>query len=126
METEKCKNCLWTQEKVTKEEFISLINNSSFNEILNYVDVSENDWVLIKPGVVHAIGPEITLLEIQMNSDLTYRIFDWGRMDLDGKPRKLDIEKALKVINFQDNLKLIKGSEKLTLYFQHLLLRQLK
>ncbi|HOJ15571.1 MAG: class I mannose-6-phosphate isomerase [Caldisericia bacterium] len=118
LETEKnAKIVCGLKKKVTKEEFISLINNSSFNEILNYVDVSENDWVLIKPGVVHAIGPEITLLEIQMNSDLTYRIFDWGRMDLDGKPRKLDIEKALKVINFQDNLKLIKGSEKVNLVF---------
>ncbi len=102
---------------LTEEEFINLVNSFSLNEILNYVNVNENDWVLIKPGVVHAIGPEITLLEIQMNSDLTYRIYDWGRVGLDGKPRELHIDKALQVINYPENLKLIKGSEKVNLEF---------
>lgn len=105
------------KEAITEKQFINLINSSSLNEILNYVDVNENDWILIKPGVVHAIGPEITLLEIQMNSDLTYRIYDWGRVSFDGKPRELNIDKALKVINFKENLNITKGSEKVNLEF---------
>lgn len=102
---------------ITEKELINSINNLSLNNLLNYLNVKKNDWVLIKPGVVHAIGPGISLLEIQMNSDLTYRIYDWGRKGLNGKPRELHIDKALKVIDFGENLEAVKGSKKVKLKF---------
>lgn len=52
----------------------------------------------IPPGTIHAIGPGVTLYEVQQNSDITYRLYDWGRMGLDGRLRTLHPEKALSVI----------------------------
>jgi mannose-6-phosphate isomerase len=55
------------------------------------------DVLFIPAGTVHAIGPGILLYEIQQSSDTTYRLYDWGRMGLDGKPRQLHIEKGVQV-----------------------------
>jgi len=102
---------------MTEEEFTNLVNNFSLNKVLNYLDIAKDDWILIKPGIVHAIGPGISLLEIQMNSDLTYRIYDWKRCGLNGKPRELHVDKALKVIDFPANLKIINESGKVEFEF---------
>lgn len=103
--------------EASREEIYNLINSNSLSSILNYITVRKDEWVLIKSGVVHAIGPNISLLEIQMNSDLTYRMYDWGRVGLDGKPRELHIDKALKVIDPLENLKLTKGFREVNLEF---------
>jgi mannose-6-phosphate isomerase len=60
--------------------------------------VSAGDVVEVPPGCVHAPGPGLVLYEVQQPVDLTYRIFDWGRKGLDGKPRPLHVEKAREVL----------------------------
>lgn len=66
-------------------------------ELLNRWEVSGGDCMLIPGGTVHAIGAGVTLLEVQQNSDTTYRMYDWGRLGLDGKPRETHLEQALAV-----------------------------
>ena len=84
----------------TKESFKLCIEENKVMELLQTVYVSPGDFINIPAGVVHAIGKGIVLAEIQQNSDLTYRLFDFDRIDPNGNPRPLHIEKALDVINF--------------------------
>ncbi len=85
---------------VSKEDFISHLENKSLKQILNVVKPKTGDVFYIPPGTIHAIGAGITLLEIQQSSDITYRVYDWDRPGLDGKPRELNVEEALKTIDF--------------------------
>ncbi len=87
---------------VTKEKFIELLNSGKLEDGLNYVEVKTGDAIYIPSGRVHAIMTGIVLNEIQQNSDVTYRVYDWGRVGLDGKPRELHVDKSLDVINFND------------------------
>lgn len=64
--------------------------------VLRRIPVKAGDVLDIQPGTVHAIGPGMTLLEVQQPSDLTYRLFDWNRLDLDGQPRELHLEQGLR------------------------------
>ena len=66
--------------------------------------VQAGDFVWVPAGAVHAIGPGIVLAEVQQNSDLTYRVYDWNRKGLDGKPRKLHVAEALQAISFGGEL----------------------
>lgn len=79
------------------EEVIRRAKDGSLPEILNRVPVRTGDFVFIPAGTVHAIGAGITLLEVQQNSDTTYRLFDYGRLDAQGKPRPIHIEQAAAV-----------------------------
>jgi mannose-6-phosphate isomerase len=71
-------------------------------ELLHRVDVRAGDAILIPSGRVHAIGAGNVILEIQQNSDTTYRVFDFNRPGLDGRPRDLHVEKSLASIDFAD------------------------
>jgi mannose-6-phosphate isomerase len=82
---------------LTKEEFKTRIENNTLTEVLNYVDVQKGDVFFIEAGTLHAIGAGIQIAEIQESSNVTYRVYDYGRVGLDGKPRDLHIEKALEV-----------------------------
>ena len=82
---------------VEKEELEKRISENTLTEILNKVYVQKGDVVFVKAGTVHAIGKDILVAEIQQNSNVTYRIYDYGRKDKDGHTRDLHIEKALKV-----------------------------
>ncbi|MEN8122086.1 MAG: type I phosphomannose isomerase catalytic subunit [Bacteroidota bacterium] len=86
--------------EISKGEYISALNSANLKNILNVEKVTEGDVFFIPPGRVHAIGPDILLTEIQQTSDLTYRIYDWGRLGDDGKPRELHTDLALDVIDF--------------------------
>jgi len=86
----------------TKEEFKKLIVSNELEEVLHKVEVKTGDVLFIPSGRVHAIMSGMVINEIQQNSDVTYRVYDWGRVGMDGKPRELHIEKALDVINFDD------------------------
>lgn len=86
---------------VTKEQFIEALNNKTLTSLLNKVNVKPNQTYFVPSGTIHAIGPNVTLIEIQQNSDLTYRVYDYDRLGLDGKPRELHINKALEVLNFR-------------------------
>jgi mannose-6-phosphate isomerase len=94
---------------VTKREFkLALENGLNIDRFLNKIKVSKGDFFSIPAGSIHAIGEGITLLEVQQSSGLTYRVWDWNRKGLDGRPRELHIEKAFDVLNFSEkhNLKL--------------------
>lgn len=85
------------KEKISKEEFKTRIENDTILEVLNKVPVKKGDCFFIESGTIHAIGEGLLIAEIQQNSNLTYRVYDYGRVGADGKPRELHVEKALKV-----------------------------
>ena len=84
----------------TVETFRNAIESNALEPLLVDVPIRAGDALFVSSGTVHAIGEGIVLAEIQQNSDLTYRVYDWGRVGQDGKPRPLHIEKALKSIAF--------------------------
>jgi mannose-6-phosphate isomerase len=85
----------------TKEEVERKIKDNTLVDLLNFIKVKPGDCYFVKSGTVHAIGGGITLFEVQQNSALTYRLYDWGKLGMDGKPRELHIDKSLKVMNFK-------------------------
>jgi mannose-6-phosphate isomerase len=89
----------WTHD-TSRSEYERRVAGGTLGELLRRIDVKAGDTVYIPHGVVHAIGPGITLFETQQASDLTYRMFDWNRVGLDGAPRELHVEKAADVLNY--------------------------
>lgn len=85
------------KKEISKEEFRTRIENNTLTEVLNTVKVKKGDLFFIPSGTLHAIGRGIVIAEIQQNSNVTYRVYDYGRLGADGKPRALHIEKALDV-----------------------------
>lgn len=88
------------KDKVKKENLVEAINNIEDN--VKYINVKKGDFISIPAGTIHAICGGILLCEIQQTSDITYRVYDWGRKGLDGKPRQLHTKKALDVINIEN------------------------
>ncbi len=86
---------------IDRETFLEKLKNGSLKDILNYEKVSEGDVIFLPEGRIHALGPGIVLAEIQQTSDRTYRIYDWDRVGIDGKPRELHIEHALNVLDYR-------------------------
>jgi len=84
-----------------KEEYLEHLNNKKIVELLNFEQVSKGDSVFINTGKVHAIGGGVLLAEIQQTSDITYRIYDWDRVDNNGKGRELHTDLALDAIDFE-------------------------
>lgn len=82
---------------ISSSEFKERIESNTLDEVLNYVDVHKGDIFFIPSGTVHAIGKGILIAEIQQNSNVTYRVSDYGRLGADGKPRQLHVEKAIAV-----------------------------
>ena len=87
------------KKEITKEEFAKRIEEDTLLEVLNAVSVQKGDVLFIESGTIHAIGQDILIAEIQQNSNVTYRVYDYGRVGRDGKKRDLHIEKALAVTN---------------------------
>ena len=83
-----------------KEEFLQSLAGGEVENLLNFIPVKKGDCYFIPSGTVHAIGSGCLILEIQQNSDLTYRVYDYNRRGADGKLRELHVDKAVKVINF--------------------------
>ena len=86
----------------TKRRFLDLIHSPDIEEQMQVFDSIPGDAYLITPGRVHSIGPGNLICEIQQNSDTTYRVNDWGRLDEHGKMRQLHIDEALVCIDFMD------------------------
>ena len=78
----------------------ALIREGRLSEYLHYLPVQPGDAICLPTGTLHALLAGIVVAEIQQNSDTTYRVYDWGRVGADGKPRPLHIKKALDVIDF--------------------------
>ena len=87
------------KEEISREEFARRIEENTLLEVLNAVPVKKGDVLFIESGTLHAIGKGILIAEIQQNSNVTYRVYDYGRVGKDGKKRDLHIEKALAVTN---------------------------
>jgi mannose-6-phosphate isomerase len=92
------------KEEVTPESFRAAIADGTAEKCLARIPVAAGDTIFVPAGTVHTIGPGLVLCEIQENSDLTYRVFDFNRPGLDGKPRALHVEKALAVTRFGKQL----------------------
>lgn len=89
----------------TRDEIRKSISDGSLLDKLQIVDVKKNDVFFIEPGTVHAIGAGALIAEIQESSNLTYRLYDYYRVDKQGKKRELHIDKALEVANLQSSSK---------------------
>ena len=83
--------------EISKEELAERIKNNTLTEVLNAVPVHKGDCFFIPSGTLHAICKGIVVAEVQQNSNVTYRVYDYGRVGADGKPRALHVEKALDV-----------------------------
>lgn len=88
------------KEELTKEELKEAIENNTILEKVNRVKVKKGDLFFIESGTIHAICKGVLLAEVQQNSNVTYRVYDYGRLQ-NGKPRELHIEKAVDVINLK-------------------------
>lgn len=87
---------------VTREQFERHMADAAVTECLHRVSVQAGDAMFLPSGRLHAIGGGLVLFEIQQNSDTTYRVFDWNRLDRDGKSRQLHIAESLASIDFDD------------------------
>lgn len=86
---------------ITREEYISAVQESRLEELLNRVEVKKGDVFFIPAGTVHALGAGIEVVEVQQTSDVTYRIYDWDRVDASGKGRELHTALAVDAIDFE-------------------------
>ncbi len=87
--------------KIDKEGYLKYFKNGQLEEILNYEEVKEGDVFFMPAGRVHAIGKGIVVAEIQQTSDVTYRIYDFNRVDDHGNPRELHTDLAVDAIDYQ-------------------------
>lgn len=85
---------------VTREDFKRAIADGTAEHCLEHIPLRPKDAVFVPAGTAHTIGPGLVLCEVQQNSDLTYRVYDYNRRDANGQSRPLHIEKALEVIRF--------------------------
>lgn len=102
---------------VEKEEYKASLENDSLLNLLNYEEVKEGDTFFINTGKIHAIGAGVMLAEIQQTSDVTYRVFDFNRMDKNGNLRELHTDLALDAIDYnkKDDFKVIYDDKKNTI-----------
>lgn len=84
---------------LNKEELRNVIENDRIKDYLNYVPVKKGDCIYIPAGTLHAILSNILICEIQQNSDTTYRVYDWDRVDKNGNSRQLHKKEAIDTIN---------------------------
>ena len=104
---------------ITREEYIAAVAESRLEELLNKVEVQKGDVFFIPAGTVHALGAGIEVVEVQQTSDVTYRIYDWNRVDALGNSRELHTALAIDAIDFEADVcelhkkySLAKGGEK--------------
>ena len=87
---------------VTRAQFEAAIADNTLEACVHHFNVAAGDSILVHSGQVHAIDAGNLILEIQQNSDTTYRVYDWGRTGLDGLPRQLHIAQSLRSIDWTD------------------------
>lgn len=87
---------------VTREQFERAIADNTLEQCVHHFRVAAGDSILVQSGQVHAIDAGNLILEIQQNSDTTYRVYDWGRVGLDGLPRQLHVAQSLRSIDWSD------------------------
>ena len=92
---------------LTREEYIAAVAESRLEELLNKVEVKPGDVFFIPAGTVHALGAGLEVVEVQQTSDVTYRIYDWDRVDSEGKSRELHTSLAVDAIDFEADAELL-------------------
>src|SRR5699024_4907496 len=97
LDSEADSEIVFEHKATSKTDFRQLIEKGAWDSLLNRVKVKKGDFFYVPSGTIHAIGKGIVILEIQQSSDITYRLYDYGRTDDTGKPRDLHIEEALDV-----------------------------
>lgn len=100
--------------ELTREEYIAAVAESRLEELLNRVEVKPGDVFFIPAGTVHALGAGIEVVEVQQTSDVTYRIYDWDRVDASGKGRELHTALAVDAIDFEADAELLHRKYELT------------
>lgn len=88
------------KEKSSSEEYLRHLNDKTLTTILNEIPVKKGDVFFLETGTIHAIGAGIVIAEIQQTSDITYRVYDWDREDVQGNLRELHTDLALEAINY--------------------------
>lgn len=99
---------------LTREEYIAAVSESRLEELLNKVEVKPGDTFFIPAGTVHALGAGLEVVEVQQTSDITYRIYDWDRVDSEGKSRELHTALAVDAIDFEADAELLHRKYDLT------------
>ena len=99
------------KDDVTESDFKKSIELGSLEDKIKSFPVVKGDFIFLPSGCLHAIGEGIVIFEIQQNSDTTFRVYDWGRLGTDGKPRKLHEEQSLMSIDFEDNTPFMGSAE---------------
>ncbi|WP_282043534.1 type I phosphomannose isomerase catalytic subunit [Winogradskyella flava] len=101
-------------QKMDAETYLKHLENKTLSEILNFDKVAEGDTYFIEAGRVHAIGAGVLLAEIQQTSDITYRVYDWDRVDTDGNERELHNDIAIDAFNFkmEDDFRVVYEKQK--------------
>ena len=89
------------REGVTREDMAAAIEAGTVEHLIHSFPAVAGDCILIPAGTVHAIGAGVVLAEVQQMSDATFRLHDWGRVGLDGKPRQLHLDESLKAIDYE-------------------------
>lgn len=89
------------KKSISKADYLEHLNTGTITELLNFEKVKKGDSFFINPGKVHAVGAGVLLAEIQQTSDVTYRIYDWDRVDSEGKARELHTDLALDAIDLE-------------------------
>lgn len=87
---------------VVREQFLQALQKESLKDCVHSFTSLKGDSLLVESGRLHAIDAGNLILEIQQNSDTTFRVYDWGRLGLDGQPRQLHVEESLRCIDFHD------------------------
>lgn len=90
------------QETITRDQFEEALRSGTVAQCVHRIPVKAGDAMFLPAGRLHAVGKGNLLIEIQQNSDTTYRVFDWNRVDSQGKPRQLHIDQALQCIDLND------------------------
>lgn len=93
------------EKEISKEEFERRIKENTLTEVLHKEYVKRGDVIFITPGTLHSIGAGLLIAEIQQSSNVTYRIYDFGRVGADGKPRQLHIQQSLDVTKIEKPVK---------------------
>ena len=107
----------------SKEEIEKALKEGNILNCLNFFEVKPGDTFIINPGTIHAIGAGVRLIEIQQNSNLTYRLYDYNRVDQFGNPRELHIKKALDVIDYRQ-FKVVKSNNEVLADNQYFIVKE--
>ena len=86
--------------EITPEEYVSRVDNNTITDVLCDYKVQSGDVFFLPAGRIHSIGKGCFIAEIQQTSDITYRIYDFGRLGLDGKPRELHVEQSKDAVDY--------------------------